>query len=81
MGNNTDYFNRIGYQAQYSIGDRVFGKFFKIPFVGTVGNDTLVSHLEGPYVTVHLDLPLKYKDQVYTFIKVKHKDIKLLKVF
>ena len=31
MGNQTDYFNRIGYQAKYSIGDRVFGQFNGIP--------------------------------------------------
>ena len=79
MGNLADYFARNRYQAVYSIGDRVIGKWNKIPFVGTVGNDTLISEIEGPRVSVHLDLPIKYNDTVYTVIFVKHKDIKLFK--
>ena len=79
MGNQTDYFNRIGYQPKYHIGDRVFGYYNKIPFVGTVGNDTQINLIEGPRISVHLDLPLKYKDKGYTIIFVKHKDIKLYK--
>lgn len=75
MGSQTDYFERIGYKPQYFIGDRVFGKWNKIPFIGTVGNDRVVSN-EGPEITIHLDLPIKYKDEVKTFIIVKHKDIK-----
>jgi hypothetical protein len=44
-----------------------------------VGNDTQINLIEGPRISVHLDLPLKYKDKVYTIIFVKHKDIKLYK--
>jgi len=76
MGNQTDYFNRIGYKHTYDIGDRIFGRWHKIPFVGTVGNDRLINHTVGPEVTVHLDLPIKYQGTVYNFIIVKHKDIK-----
>jgi hypothetical protein len=36
MGNQSDYFNRIGYQPIWYIGDRVFGYWNKIPFVGTI---------------------------------------------
>jgi len=79
MGNQTDYFNRIGYQPTWFIGDRVFGKWNKIPFVGTVGNDRKINERDGPEITVHLDLPIKFKDKVYTFIIVKHKDIKAFK--
>ena len=75
MGNQTEYFERIGYKPKYFIGDRVYGKFNGVPFIGTVGNDRVVS-LAGPEITVHLDLPIKYKDGVKTFIIVKHKDIK-----
>jgi hypothetical protein len=75
MGNQTDYFERIGYRAKYQIGDRVFGHWNKIPFVGTVGNDTVINNIEGPRITIHLDLPIKYKDQVHNVIVVKHKDI------
>lgn len=76
MASLTDYFQRIGYRHTYDIGDRVFGYWNKIPFVGTVGNDRLVSEIDGPEITVHLDLPIKYQDTVYNVIVVKHKDIK-----
>jgi len=76
MGNQTDYFNRIGYQPKYFLGDRVFGYWNKIPFVGTVGNDTVINLTEGPRITIHLELPIKYKGTVHNIIVVKHKDIK-----
>ena len=77
MGNQTDYFERIGYRARYQIGDRVFGHWNKIPFVGTVGNDSVVNELEGPVISVRLDLPIKYQDNIYHHIRVKHADVKL----
>lgn len=76
MGNQSDYFNRIGYKPKYWIGDRVMGQWNKIPFVGTVGNDTLISEIEGPRITIHLDLPIKYNGELHRFIVVKHKDIR-----
>lgn len=76
MGNQTDYFNRVGYNPTWFIGDRVFGHWNKIPFVGTVGNDRLINNINGPEITVHLDLPIKYKDKVHNMLIVKHKDIK-----
>ena len=80
MASQTDYFNKIGYKHVYDIGDRVFGHYNKIPFVGTVGNDRLVNHIDGPEVTIHLDLPMKLKDRITMFIIVKHKQIKRLKL-
>jgi len=79
MGNQTDYFNRVGYKPTWFIGDRVFGHWNKIPFVGTVGNDRLINNINGPEITVHLDLPIKYKDKVHNMLIVKHKDIKAYK--
>lgn len=78
MGNQTDYFDRIGYKPKYFIGDRVFGHWNKIPFVGTVGNDTVINEVEGPRISIFLDLPIIYKDSIKQIIIVKHKDIKLL---
>ena len=78
--NLAEYFAANRYQAKYHIGDRVIGKWNKIPFVGTVGNDTLVSELEGPRITVHLDLPLKYNGTIHNMLVVKHKDIRSLKL-
>lgn len=76
MGTQTDHFNRVGYRPTYFIGDRVFGKWNRIPFVGTVGNDTVISELEGPRISIHLDLPIKYNGRVHTVIFVTHKDVK-----
>ena len=78
MGNVADYFERIAYKPKYQIGDRVFGHYGKIPFVGTVGNDTLISNLEGPRISILLDLPMKVDKEYKSVIIVKHKDIKRL---
>jgi hypothetical protein len=77
MSNNTNYFEKIGYRPKYEIGDRVFGHYQKIPFVGSVGNDRQIND-SGPEVTIHLDLPIKTKDKIYSIIVVKHKDIRRL---
>ena len=74
MGNQTDYFERIGYRARYQIGDRVFGHWNAIPFVGTVGNDRVIDKT-GPQVTIHLDLPIQFEQQVRNVIVVRHRDI------
>lgn len=82
MASLTDYFNKIGYKHTYDIGDRVFGKYKKIPFIGTVGNDRLINNIDGPEITIHLDLPMRLTSGLTSFIIVKHKDIKqLLKEF
>lgn len=78
MPNYAEYFEKVCYKPTWLIGDRVYGKYSKIPFVGTVGNDTLVSELEGPRVSVHLDLPMKVDKEYKTLIIVKPKDLKRL---
>jgi hypothetical protein len=78
MGTQTDYFNRIGYKPKYSIGDRVFGFWKKIPFVGTVGNDRCIDGI-NPEITIHLDLPIQLTGQLYSFIIVKHNNVRPLK--
>ena len=80
MGNQTKYFERIGYRPKYWIGDRVFGRWNKIPFIGTVGNDTVIDNT-GPRISIHLDLPIKHEDTVRNIIIVTHKDISKLKQF
>ena len=80
MSNNlAAYFEANRYQAKWDIGDRVIGKWNKIPFVGSVGNDRQINDRDGPEVTIHLDLPIKYQGKVHNFIIVKHKDIKAYK--
>jgi hypothetical protein len=77
MASLTDYFARDAYKPKYFIGDRVFGYYNKIPFVGTVGNDrNKVGGDPNPEVTIHLDLPMQLTDCTTSFIIVKHKDIK-----
>lgn len=75
----AEYFSLNRYQAKYNIGDRIIGKYNKIPFVGTVGNDTQINEIEGPRISVHLDLPLKHDNKWHTIIFIKHKDVKLFK--
>jgi hypothetical protein len=77
--NYKDYFEKNRPKPKFNFGDRVIGTYHKVPFVGSVGNDTVLNEKDGPRVTVHLDLPLKYKGTVHTFVFVKYRDIKLLK--
>lgn len=79
MGNQTDYFERIGYRGKWSIGDRVNGKWNGIPFVGTVGNDRFINAERGPEVTVHLDLPILYEEEVYRIIIMRPKELSFFK--
>lgn len=71
--------NPSEYKAKYNIGDRVSGRWNKIPFVGSVGNDRVVSEA-GPEVTVHLDLPILHKGKTHCILVVKHRDIRPLQV-
>jgi hypothetical protein len=80
MGKQTEYFERIGYRPRYWIGDRVFGHWNKIPFVGTVGNDTVIDNT-GPRISIHLYLPIRHENKIHNIIIVKHKDIAKLKEF
>ena len=65
MGRQSDWFIARGYKHTYDLGDRIKGKWNGIPFVGSVGNDRIVNETNGPEITIHLDLPIKYEDTVY----------------
>jgi hypothetical protein len=80
MSSLAEYFAANRPQPKWQFGDRVFGYYKKIPFVGTCGGEGMVNETEGSLVTVFLDLPLKDgKDWHMTFIKVKPKDLKAYK--
>lgn len=81
MGNLSDYFERNAYKPKYFLGDRIFGYWNKIPFIGTVGNDTVISLDEGPRISVQLDLPISLTGKLHYVIIVKHKDVKPLKEY
>mgnify|MGYP006288737737 CR=1 FL=1 len=78
MSNLAEYFAKNRYQPTWSIGDRVFGYHNKIPFIGTVGNDTLINYEIGPQVSIHLDLPIKIDNVYRTVIITKPKNLKRL---
>lgn len=78
MASLAEYFAQNRYQGKWQIGDRVFGRWNKIPFIGSVGTDSVVSEAEGPRVTVTVDLPIAYNGQQYSVVVVKPRDIKKL---
>jgi hypothetical protein len=77
MSTLAEYFAKHRPTAKYQIGDRVEGVFKKIPWVGTVGSDTMRNEAEGSMVSVHLDLPFKIDGEIHQYIRVKYKDLKL----
>jgi hypothetical protein len=76
---NDEYFKANRYQAKYEFGARVQGKFGKIPFVGSVGSDSVRNDTEEPHCTVSLALPIKIGDKVYNNIRVPTKSLKVYK--
>lgn len=78
MGSLTDYFEARAYRPRFHLGDRVFGHYKKIPFIGSVGVERVVSSQRGPEVAVMLDLPLHYQGQFLKIVTVKPRDIKPL---
>lgn len=79
MPSLEEYFDKQTYKPKWFIGDRVEGKWNGIPFVGSVGNDNLVSELEGPKVSVLVDLPILHKGKVHSIIFLKPKELKARK--
>ena len=78
MASMAEYFEKNRYKGSYEFGERVFGYYDKVPFIGTVGSDSVVSELVGPQITITLDLPIMIDGQAKNVIIVKHKDIKSL---
>lgn len=79
MSSLAEYFAKHRPKPVWDMGDRVFGYWNKIPFIGTVGVDNMVSEIEGPRVSIFLDLPILHEGKIYNIIQVKQKDIKRLK--
>ena len=76
----AEYFKANRPVPKYEFGERVFGLYSdgkqKIPFIGSVGADNLVSEEEGVAVTILLDLPIKTTKGIRTVIRVPYKSIK-----
>lgn len=76
MPSLAEYFAKERYQAKYEFGTRVFGRWNKIPFIGTIYGDSVISPEQGPRLTIHLDLPIKFANTDYSVIIDVHKSFK-----
>ena len=76
MRNQAEYFKENRYQATYEFGQRIFGYWNSIPFIGTIGNDTVINESVGPQYSVHLDLPIRFKNSTYNVIVDKQSNFK-----
>jgi len=77
----AEYFDKVCYHGTYFLGDRIIGRYQGVPFIGTVGNDNQLNPVDGPFLTVHLDLPIKIDGIVKDVIIVKHHEINRLRDF
>lgn len=77
----TEYFEKRARPPRFHCGDRVFGHYKKIPFIGSVGVEHLVSEARGVEVVVNLDLPLRDGDQYLTIVTVRPRDLRPLVKF
>ena len=79
MSTLTEYFAKKAITEKYSMGDRVAGKFGKIPFMGTVGNCSSMNAEGVSVAIVHLDLPIIINDTTSYFISVLSRTLRPLK--
>jgi hypothetical protein len=81
MASLAEYFEKNRYKPKFEFMARVTGMHGKIRWVGSVGNDTVISDQVGPILHIHLDLPLKI-DGKYTYhLFTKHKGVNRLTSF
>ena len=76
MSSLAEYFEKNRPKPKYKFGDRVEGTYKGIPFVGSAYTDNMCNELEGPRVSVHLDLPMKIGTEWHNYIRITYKDIK-----
>jgi len=79
MSSLAEYFEANRPKPKYAFGDRVEGVYNDIPFVGSAYTDNQRNELEGPMVSVHLDLPMRIGSEWHSYIRVWYKDIKGLR--
>ena len=75
----AEYFEQNRPKPKYQFGDRVEGTYMGIPWVGTAYTDNLRNELEGPRVSIHLDLPIRVSTEWLSYIRVGYKEIKGLR--
>lgn len=79
MSTLAEYFAEHRPKPKYQFGDRVEGKYKGIPYVGTAYTDNMRNEIEGPLVSIHLDLPIKLDIVYVNYIRVKYNEIKGLR--
>ena len=74
----VEYFankNKDTPRPKFDLGTRVFGRFAGVPFIGTVVRE------QEKRVLVHVDLPVKVKQDIHNVLWVPTKDVKKLVEF
>jgi hypothetical protein len=70
-----EYFTANRPKPRYKFGDRVEGKYMGIPYVGSAYTDNMRNEIEGPMVSIHLDLPMKIDNEYQNYIRVNTQKI------
>jgi len=81
MASLSEYFEKNRYQPKFEFMARVTGMYGKIRWIGSVGNDTVISDSVGPMLHIHLDLPLKVNGKYTDHLFTKHKGVTRLVSF
>ena len=81
MASLAEYFEQHRYKPKYEFMARVTGMYGKIRWIGSVGNDTVISELRGPELHIHLDLPLKVDNRYTNVLVCTHKGVTRLTNF
>ena len=81
MASLAEYFEQHRYKPKYEFMARVTGMYGKIRWIGSVGNDTVISDQIGPVLHIHLDLPLKIDGKYTNHLFTKHKGVNRLVSF
>jgi len=79
MSSLAEYFEANRPKPKYKFGDRVEGTYMGIPYVGSAYTDNQRNELEGPRVSIHLDLPMKIDNTWHNYIRVTYKQIRGLR--
>ena len=78
MSSYAEYFERRASEqpkSKYQYGNRVFGRWNKIPFIGSVIRE------QDKNLLVHLDLPIKHNEVIHNILHITRNDVKLLKEY
>lgn len=74
----AEYFEQNRYKPKFEFMARVTGLYNNVRWIGSVGNDTVISEQTGPELHILLDLPLKIDGEYRTVLVTKHKGVKRL---